>query len=297
MPFTRPIRLVVLFAVLVAALGATGVASAATKPSLLFSISAPNATITGTKGNMRVSIPSSSMLAWFSDRPGRTAGTATAASLVATWELQGFDTDPPNAALVTTRRGKTMQTVVTLTTPRANGDRVSFRYRVLADESMNGMRTTGRPSLGSYARTSLFVDNGIMFFCPATFDASINVGTTASTGYFCIMNANSTFAVNGHSPWLNVQGCHPRNSTGGGSQTQSGIQYGYVSWNTDLWQYNQWYTGYDYGTAGPLPVCNDAGTAWGQIARQYAANTGSEIDNLTFSSTDTLTVMSVYRVN
>lgn len=293
----RTSHLIALLAVLVAALVTSGVTSAASKPSILFSITAPNAEITGTKGNMRVSIPADSMLAWFNDRPGRTAGTTTAASLAAAWDLQRFDTDPPNAALVTTRKGTTMQTIVTLTDPRVKKGRVSFRYRVLADAKMNGMSTTGRPALGSYERTSLFVDNGLMLFCPATFDGATTVGTTPGTGYLCIMPANTPFAVNGHSPWLNVQACHPSNSTGGGSQTQSGIQYGYVHWNNDLWQYNQWYNGYDYGTVGPLPVCNSSNSAWGQIARQYAASTGSEIDNLSFSSTDTLTVMSVYRIN
>jgi hypothetical protein len=280
------------------ALGALiGASTAMAKPSTLFSITANNATITGTKGNTRVSVPANSSLSWFADRPGRTAGTATASALVAAWPLQHFDTDPPNAALVTTRKGKTMQTIVVLSDPRTNGSRVSFRYRVLADKTMLDMQTTGRPALGTYTRASLFVDGATMPFCPATFDASTSVGTNAASGYKCLMPANTTYQVLGHSPWFNVQGCHPASSTGGGSRTTSGILFGYVHWVDDLWQYNQWYLSYDYNTVGPLPVCKDDFSAFGQIANEYAASTGTEIDNLTFSSTDTLTLLSTYRVN
>lgn len=275
-----------------------GAASAMAAPSTLFSITTNDAAITGTKGNMRVSMPATSRLSWFSDRPGRTAGTASADSLVAAWSLQHFDTDPPNAALVTTRQGSTMQTIVVLSDPRVRSGRVSFRYKVIGDGEMLDMQTTGRPSLGRYARASLFIDSAPMVYCPATFDASTSVGTTPATGYLCIMPANTTYKVLGHSPWLNVQGCHPSSSTGGGSLTQSGIRYGYVHWVDDLWQYNQWYYSYDFNTVGPLPVCTSNLTgAFGQIAREYAASTGTEIDNLTFSSTDTLTLLTTYRVN
>lgn len=275
-----------------------GAGSAMAAPSTLFSISATDVAITGTKGNMRVSLPGASKLAWFSDRPGRTAGTANADSLVAAWTLQHFDADPPNAALVTTRKGTTMQTIVVLSDPRTRAGRVSFRYRVLGDGKMLDMQTTGRPSLGRYTRASLFIDGAPMVYCPATFDGSQTVGSTPATGYLCILPANTTYQVLGQSPWLNVQGCHPASSTGGGSVTQSGIKYGYVHWNDDLWQYNQWYYSYDFGTTGPLPVCTSNLTgAFGQIADEYAANTGSEIDNVTFSSTDTLTLLTTYRVN
>ncbi len=267
-------------------------------PSTLFSITANDVAITGTKGNTRVSMPGASRLSWFSDRPGRTAGTASAESLAAAWPLQHFDADPPNAALVTTRRGSTMQTIVVLSDPRVRSGRVSFRYRVLGDGKMLDMQTTGRPSLGRYARASLFIDDAPMVYCPASFDSSRTVGSTAATGYLCILPANTNYVVRGQSPWLNVQGCHPASSTGGGSVTQSGIKYGYVHWNDDLWQYNQWYYSYDFNTTGPLPVCTANLTgAFGQIAREYAANTGSEIDNLTFTSTDTLTLLTTYRVN
>jgi hypothetical protein len=272
-------------------------ASAAAAPSTLFSITAHHAEITGTKGNLRISVPADSKLSWFTDRPGRSAGTATAAALVAAWSLQHFDSDPPNAALVTTRKGATMQTIVVLTDPREQSGRVSFRYRVLQDGAMLDMKTTGSPGLGAYARASLFVDGAPMLFCPATFNGATSVGTTPATGFLCIMPANTTYQVLGQSPWLNVKGCHPSNSTGGGSLTQSGILYGYVHWVDDLWQYGTWYRSYDYGDAGPLPVCKSDNSAFGQITREYAINSGTEIDNLTFSSTDTLTLLSTYRVN
>ena len=275
-----------------------GSASAMAAPSTLFSITANNAKITGTKGNMRVSVPAASKLSWFTDRPGRSAGTASAASLVAAWSLQHFDTNPPNAALVTTRKGTTMQTIVELSDPRERSGRISFRYRVLDKGAMLDMQTTGRPSLGRYARASLFIDGATTVYCPATFDATTTVGSTPATGFLCILPANTTYQVLGHSPWFNVQGCHPASSTGGGSLTPSGILYGYVHWNDDLWQYNQWYYSYDFGTTGPLPVCTSNLTgAFGQIANEYAANTGTEIDNLSFSSTDTLTLLTTYRVN
>jgi hypothetical protein len=280
--------------VTVIALGVLIGASAATAaPSTLFSITATNAAITGTKGNTRVSVPASSSLSWFTDRPGRTAGTATASALVAAWPIQHFDTDPPNAALVTTRNGKTMQTIVVLSDPRTKGTRVSFRYRVLADKTMLDMQTTGRPALGTYARVSLFVDDAPMPFCPATFVASTSVGTTPATGYKCLMTANTTYQVNGHSPWLNVKGCHPASSTGGG----------YVHWVDSLWDNFDYYSAYDYNDVGPLPVCKSDFSAFAQIADEYAATNCAECDpryyseSLTFSSTDALTLLSTYRVN
>ncbi|MCX6391423.1 MAG: hypothetical protein NTX95_02850 [Actinobacteria bacterium] len=276
------------------ALGALiGTSAAAAAPSTLFSITATNAAVTGTKGNMRVSIPASSSMSWFTDRPGRTAGTATASALVAAWPIQHFDTDPPNAALVTTRKGKTMQTIVVLSDPRTKGRRVSFRYRVLSDETMLEMETTGRPTLGTYARASLFVDDAPMVFCPATFNASTPIGTTPATGYKCLMTANTTYQVSGHSPWLNVQGCHPASSTGGG----------YVHWVDSLWDNFDYYSAYDYNDVGPLPVCKSDFSAFAQIADEYAATNCPDCDpryyseSLTFSSTDALTLLSTYRVN
>ena len=288
-------RLVIRISTLVTliALGALlGASVAAAAPSTLFSITATNAAITGTKGNMRVSVPAASKLAWFTDRPDRTAGNATAAALVAAWSMEHFDTDPPNAALVTTLKGTTMQTIVVLSDPRTKGGRVSFRYRVLPDAEMLDMRTNGRPALGTYARASLFVDNATMVFCPASFDPSTTVGTSAATGYKCLIPANTSYQVFGHSPELNVKGCHPASSTGGG----------YVHWVDGLWDNFDYYSTYDYGDAGPLPVCQTDNSAFGQIAFDLAATNCADCDpryyseNLTFSSGDALTLLSTYRV-
>ena len=178
------------------ALGSSG-ASARTTGQLLFVTTSSDLRITGTHGHMRISVPARANLSWFTDRPARRAGTATAASLAAGWTANGFSRVPPNAALVTKRAGTTMQTIVTLTQPLRRDGRVSFAYRVLDDGRMLGMQTSGRPQLGRY-RGELFVDDATVPPCTlAIFGlADIDAGVSQS----CVMPEGVRFQVELNSP-------------------------------------------------------------------------------------------------
>jgi len=159
----RPLILVVLALGCLLCLSATASAS---QSSLLFSTTSKDVRISGSGKAMRVSLPATAALSWFTDRPARQAGSSTAAFLVNGWQANGFDVDAPNAALVTTAKGATMQTIVTLRDPRQANGRVSFRYTVLGKGKMLGMRTNGHPRAGRYSG-ELFVDDATLAPCSA----------------------------------------------------------------------------------------------------------------------------------
>ncbi|MCX6391422.1 MAG: hypothetical protein NTX95_02845 [Actinobacteria bacterium] len=138
----------------------------ASQSALLFSTTSKDVRISGSGKAMRVSLPANAALSWFTDRPARQAGSSTAAFLVNGWQANGFNVDAPNAALVTTAKGVTMQTIVTLRNPRLSNGRVSFRYSVLGKGAMLGMETTGHPRAGRY-NGELFVDDATLAPCSA----------------------------------------------------------------------------------------------------------------------------------
>ena len=148
-----------------ALLGLSATANAS-QTALLFSTTSKDVRISGSGKAMRVSLPANAALSWFTDRPQRKAGASTAAFLVNGWQANGFNVDPPNAALVTTAKGATMQTIVTLRDPRRRNGRVSFRYSVLGKGAMLGMKTTGHPRAGRY-NGELFVDDATLAPCTA----------------------------------------------------------------------------------------------------------------------------------
>lgn len=185
-------------------------ALASAKGQLLYSVTSGDLAITHSGGVTRVSIPAKAKLSWFTDRPQRRAGVGTVADLAAGWVANGFDRTPPNAALVTTRFGSTMQTIVTLRNPVLRDGRVTFAYRVISKGTMLGMRTDGRPATGRY-RGELFVDDATLPPCSA--------GTVVSTTVTdCIASPGTTYSFNAHSRQTAgtsggaVSGCSPDGS-------------------------------------------------------------------------------------
>ena len=184
---------------------------AAARGPLLYSIASNDVVISRGSGAVRVSVPASAQLAWFTDRPARDSGTGTAADIAAGWVSNGFDRVPPNAALVTKRGSATMQTIVTLRNPVVADGRVSFAYRALGDHRMLGMRTTGRPQAGRY-RGELFVDDATVPPCAS----AMLVGS--STQIDCIAGVGTTYFVDPIQPsgtgssGATVAGCAPYGS-------------------------------------------------------------------------------------
>jgi hypothetical protein len=170
----------------------TSTAAARATGQLLYVTTTGDLRITGAHGNIRVSLPARATLTWFSNRPARRAGTSTAASLAAGWNANGFARVPPNAALITQRAGRSMQTIITLTQPIRRQGRVSFSYRVLDDGRMLGMRTSGHPHVGRY-HGELFVDDATVPPCTLSVFglATVDAGTSQS----CVMPEGVRFDV------------------------------------------------------------------------------------------------------
>jgi len=182
---------IVMFAAIAMLITLAATPSALARSPLLFTTTSSDLRITGTKGHMRISLPSAAPLSWFTDRPTRRSGVASAAFLVAGWTPNGFARNAPNAALITTRGRTTMQTIVTLRDPQQARGRTSFAYTVLDSHEMLGMRTTGRPGLGHYVG-QLFVDDGSMPPCPSTrASLAYAVDLNATYSQTCVASAPS----------------------------------------------------------------------------------------------------------
>lgn len=129
----------------------------ASSPAILFAADAPNAVVSG--NGRALSLPARSRLAWFTDRPARSAGTTTVARLVEGWAAWDFDAQPPNAALVLQGPGERRVHVVELTRPRVARGRAIFRVRPLptATEAGRAHQDPIRP--GRYRRAELLIDD------------------------------------------------------------------------------------------------------------------------------------------
>lgn len=124
---------------------------------VLFSVLAPSATVTTSAYSTSITVPASSPLVWFTDRPARKAGTDTVGGLARDWARYGFAAVPPNAAVVTSAGGTRRQQAVVLSRPRTEGPLVTFTMKPLKG-SVLGMRGAPIPA-GQYdGPTELFID-------------------------------------------------------------------------------------------------------------------------------------------
>lgn len=184
----RAARVVIVLAVSATALG-TGSTAATSAPtsdslpqarggSILYSVLSDSSTVYTSTKSTSLSIGADSPVTWFTDRPKRTAGTTTARRLIESWQANGFDVTPPNAAVVVTRDGQSSQSAVTLTRPRINGDVVTFTLKPLArSAAVLGMKTSGAPvTAGSYEGTEIFIDSGSTVQCGA-YQATLSFDT------------------------------------------------------------------------------------------------------------------------
>lgn len=182
-------------------------------PSILFSLETPTATITDIDDTQRLTIATDETVTWFTDRPDRTAGSSTLTDFIAVWAGNAFDTDPPNAALIThtidpaTGTVLTRTHVVELSDPRIDGATTSF---VIVDVPGDPAAPTGAAShagrsathpveTGSYGLTELFIDSTSYPPCPS------RIVDSSSSG---CMTAGTTIAWSGGEYW-NMIICSP----------------------------------------------------------------------------------------
>jgi len=177
--------LLLAFALLVLAVPA----ASAAKPGILYSAAARDATVAKAGTALRLSAPAATTTTWFTDRPARRAGTTTLGGLANIWDATGFGKDPPNAALLLTHQGKTRTHVVTLTDPRREGGRVSFRLRAVPGGEEAGYAHSHRIQPGRYGRATLFIDDAALPPCP--FDGPADDWSTRARSTCLIVTGRS----------------------------------------------------------------------------------------------------------
>jgi len=151
-------------AVLSAVLFSAGAVSAAegdpVAPEWLFGTDAADVTISKAGSGFSVSLPANERVTAFTDRPNRQTATMTLRQFANDWSAYGFDTDPPNAALLLETGSATRTSVVEMTSPRVRNGRVTFRlspidgYPTAAGHTHN---RTLRPA--TYDHVALFIDD------------------------------------------------------------------------------------------------------------------------------------------
>ena len=125
---------------------AGAVTSAAAKPpksqkvSVLYALTAARGTLTAVEGKKRHYVltlrAASDHVTWFTDRPARQSGFLPTAGYASSWAGYGFDTDPPNVALVVREpSGATDTVVAVMTRPTVTATGVfTARLRVLSKD-------------------------------------------------------------------------------------------------------------------------------------------------------------------
>lgn len=176
-----------LFAAVASGHAAQPRAAKASMKTTLYSLAGTDFKVTRVAGRYRVSLPAATAGSWFTDRPYRSAGRTTATDIVMQWAASGFDKVPPNAALVITKSGVTRQTIVELTQPTIDGNRVGFTAKALMQGSAMGMKTTNALHVGRYRSGELFIDNGLQQ-CPA----DIGGGQVANGTFYDSNGSRST---------------------------------------------------------------------------------------------------------
>jgi len=183
--------IVALVAASTATLAAGAAVAAPATPRLLYAVSAPHATVT----TGAITVPASSVLSWFTDRPQRRAGRGTVRDVVAGWSANGFDSDPPNAAVVGTRGGEQVQAVVELRRPVLARGRVTFRYTVVPGGGVLGMDGASALTPGRHGRTSLFIDEAVVPPCPDMVSAPTTCVAAAGSSVWVRAERGTSFSV------------------------------------------------------------------------------------------------------
>jgi hypothetical protein len=174
---------VVLSIALLTAGGGVGAAETdSAAPEWLFATDAADVTISKTGSGFSVSLPVSERVTAFTDRPNRLTDVMTLREFAKDWNAYGFDTDPPNAALLLETGSKTRTSVVEMTNPRIKNGRVTFRLNPI-DGSVTLAGHTHKHTLkpATYDHASLFIDSGTTAWW-AVRDSSSNAG------YTCILS-------------------------------------------------------------------------------------------------------------
>jgi hypothetical protein len=180
------------------AIAAPGASAADTPPvNLLFVQSAPSATVKPlghdsyrlTLNKVQRGVPT------FSDRPNRVVGQESIEQFVAKWKQRGFDTDPPNAALVVDGGKRDADTlVVALTEPKLDGKgQITYLAKHIDPPTDGALAANARQADDHLPRRTgavhLFIDDA-----PATTQTGFQV-SIAGTGRVNVIFNNATIST------------------------------------------------------------------------------------------------------
>ena len=194
--------------------------AAGTPPGILYSVDAPNAVLTLPGGGpMQLSLPAPTRVTWFTDRPDRRAGSITLGQLAQMWSASGFDADPPNAALVLSRRGQDRTHVVELSLPAITGSRVTFTTRAMPRSRELGYRHTDALRPGRYGAARVFIDDAAVSPCGTHLQVVQVAGRLSPTRAQCLLapGASVTAHAIGSPPvnGTNLYACQAGGGTAG----------------------------------------------------------------------------------
>jgi len=162
-------------------------------PSILYAASATKARLLESGSSMILRLPARASVTWFTDRPQRQAGGTDLAQVAATWAAVGFDTDPPNAALVLVdRKGRERTHVVTLGVPRLSGNRVDIAITLVDGGTEAGYAQIHGLRKGRYESARMFIDDAANPPCPAVVTTALNCIMTEQAVSFRSMSGVGT---------------------------------------------------------------------------------------------------------
>ncbi len=167
-------------------------------PQVLFVADVAKARVIKAHGEVRLSLPARASMTWFSDRPERHTGRTNLQQLVNTWSAIGFDTDPPNAALILTdRRGRERIHVVQMRDPRRVGSWIHMAITVVGDSTEAGYANIHGLKAGRYTRAQVFIDDAANPPCPTLVTTATNCIMTDQPVAFRSLSSNEVGAVAG----------------------------------------------------------------------------------------------------
>lgn len=156
-------RLPALSVLLVALVPATAdAAKHAPRPSILYAMDAQGAVIAPSAGSLRLSMPASTIVTWFTDRPVRRAGAIELSGFCGMWKASGLVKDPPNGALAATAKGVEQTHVVEISRPACGRARVPFAIRAIPDGTVAGHLHTHDLAAGRFSRARVVVEGGTL---------------------------------------------------------------------------------------------------------------------------------------
>ena len=176
--------------------------SAAAAPQWLYAVDAADVTVIEDGSGFSVSLPASERVTAFTDRPNRQTDSMTLLEFAENWEVYGFDTDPPNAALLLETGSQTLTSVVEMTNPRIENGQVIFGLNTIDDSPVIAGRThQDAVEPGNYEHAALFIDTVSTYkIASGNTHTFREVSGNGQKFWVCGENSGTSFSFSGSKP-------------------------------------------------------------------------------------------------